>query len=124
MPTTPSRASIVPWVGGTVAALLGLGLAILLYDRFGDGGVRVAVRSYEVLSDQAVRIDFSVTKDEGETVVCTLRARDRIGETIGTALVRVGPSAESSVLVVHELPTTSRANTGEVTGCSVTPVAP
>ena len=39
------------------------------------------------------------------------------------ALVRVGPADTRRVVVVHPLPTTSRATTGEVTGCSPAPGA-
>lgn len=111
------------WVGVVVAALLGLGMAILLYGRFGDGGIQFAVRTYET-SDTSVRIQFSVRKDPQQEVVCTLQARDKQGMTIGTALVRVGVSPESSVLTSYELPTTSRANTAEVTACSQAPAPP
>lgn len=111
------------WVGAAVAALLGLGIAVLLYGRFGDGGTQVAVRTY-VVSDTSVKIEFSVTKDAGDAVVCALRARDRQGKEIGIALVRVGPSAKRSVLTTYDLPTTSRANTAEVTGCSQAPPEP
>lgn len=110
-------------VGVGVAALLGLGMAILLYGRFGDGGIQFAVRTYET-SDTSVRIDFSVRKEPSQEVVCTLQARDRQGKTIGTALVRVGASQESSVLTSYVLPTASRANTAEVTGCSQAPARP
>lgn len=129
MSTTPSPTGSVPvsrttWVLGGVAVLLSLAVALVLFNRFGDVGARATVRSYEVLSDTAVRVDFQVVKAPGETVVCTVRARDASGAEAGIALVRVGPSSGGSVLVSHELVTTSRANTGEVTGCSQAPAAP
>lgn len=106
------------WIGVVVAGLLSLGLAVLLYARFGDPDVQVAVRTYDIVSDTRVDVEFSVRKDPEATVVCTVRARGEDGGEVGNALVRVGPSDEGSVLLTHELPTIARAATGEVTGCT------
>ena len=113
-----SRSTLL--LGGLVAAL-SLGLAIVLFNAFGDGGTRATVRSFEVLSDTAIRVDFEVVKAAGDTVVCTVRARDASGSETGFALVRVGPADDDTVLVSHELPTRNRANTGELIGCDAVP---
>lgn len=107
-------------LGGAVM-LACLGLAVLLFSRFGQTDVGFGARGFEVLSDRAVRVDFEVRKDPADTAVCTVRARDADGAETGQALVRIGPSDQGTVVVRHELATQARANTGEVTGCSLAP---
>ena len=105
-------------LGGLTAAA-SLGAAVLLFQRYGSPDVQSGTRGYVVASDTLVTVEFEVAKDPAATALCTVRAQDRTGADAGVALVRVGPSAERRVVVVHPLQTTSRATTGEVTGCSL-----
>ena len=111
------RPAVLVLGGLTVAA--SLGAAVLLYQRYGDPDVQSGTRGYVVASDTLVTVEFEVAKDPAATALCTVRAQDRTGADAGVALVRVGPSAERRVVVAHPLQTTSRATTGEVTGCSL-----
>ncbi len=111
-----------PLVLGTLVALAMVAVAWLFYRAFGQGGgVQYGVRSYVVASDSRVRVEFEVAKDPARTAVCTVRARDRTGAEAGSAQVTVGPAAGRSTIVSYDLTTTSRAATGEVTGCVLTP---
>ncbi len=102
---------------GAVAVGVSLGVAVLLYQRYGSSGVGFGVRAYAVESDSLVRVDFEVDKDPSRTAVCTVRARDSHGAEVGSDPVTVGPAPHRSVLVTHRLATVGRANTGEVTAC-------
>jgi len=107
-------------LGGLTAAA-SLGVAVLLFQRYGSPDVQSGTRGYVVASDTLVTVEFEVAKDPAATALCTVRARDRTGAEAGVALVRVGPAADRRVVVVHPLQTTSRATTGEVAGCSLEP---
>ena len=120
-PAAPVQPVVLVLGGLTVAA--SLGAAVVLYQRYGDPDVQSGTRGYVVESDALVRVEFEVAKDPGATALCTVRAQDRTGAEAGVALVRVGPADTRRVVVVHPLPTTSRATTGEVTGCSLAPGA-
>ena len=109
--------------GLAVAVGLSLLVAVVLWQRFGVSGPAAGVRGFAVLSDTAVRVELEVRKDPASTVLCSLRARERSGEQVGTALVRVGPAPEQRVRAVHEIPTSARAVTGEVLGCVADPTA-
>ena len=111
------RPAVLVLGGLTVAA--SLGAAVLLFQRYGDPDVQSGTRGYVVASDTLVTVEFEVAKDPAATALCTVRAQDRTGADAGVALVRVGPSAGRRVVVAHPLQTTSRATTGEVTGCSL-----
>ena len=108
------------WAGGAAAALGGLLVAIALFTAYGaSDDARISLRGYEVLSDTAVRVDFEVAKDESATALCSVRARGREGDEVGSALVRVGPSDDGVVRLSREVTTTARAVTGEVLRCEV-----
>jgi hypothetical protein len=88
-----------------------------LYERHNEGRLPYEVRGYEVLSDTAVRVSFEVSLARGERGECKLRARGRTGEDVGEAVIPVGPGRGGALVTSYELPTTSRASTGEVVGC-------
>jgi hypothetical protein len=104
-----------------LAGVLGMGLLVLLFftwQRFESHGTTFTTLSYEVVSDTAVQVRFSVPLTPGATVYCVVRARDAAGAEVGRDDVRVGPQRTSPVLVTHVLTTVRRAATGEVTHCS------
>ena len=108
-----------PLVVGVAGALVGLVVAVLLFRAYGSSDVGYGPRGFEVVSDRLVRVEFEVVKDPAATALCTVRSRDRTGAEVGIALVRVGPAEDRRQVVTHPLPTTARAATGEVTGCSL-----
>jgi hypothetical protein len=111
----------VTFVLGGLAVLVSLGVAIVLYRAYGQAEVGFGPRGYTVESDALVRVVFDVDKPAGATALCTVRARDRFGEEAGSALVTVGPSARRQQTVTYDLATRARANTGEITDCTLAP---
>jgi hypothetical protein len=101
---------------------LGLLVAIglLLFTRFGTAQIALQQRGFQVLSDDAVRVDFTATPPEGETVYCLVRARRADGAEVGARFVPVRhPQGRSRpVELSHTLDTTDRAVTGEVPRCT------
>lgn len=112
-------------LGGVVLAL-SLAVTVVLYSRYGGGDLQVGLRGFSVSSESSVTVAFEVDKDPAASVLCTVRARSADGAEVGTALVLVGPADRDRTVVTHELTTTGRAASGEVTGCSRAPtgVAP
>ncbi len=113
----------VTLVLGGLAVLVSLGIAIILYQAYGQAEVGFGPRGYTVESDTLVRVVFDVEKDPAATALCTVRARDRFGDEAGSALVTVGPSPRRQQTVTYDLSTRARANTGEITDCTLTPSA-
>ena len=115
MRLSENRSQIVLTV---VGALVGLAFAIALFVQFGPGtDVSAQVRSFEVLSDTAVRVDVEVARDPGAKAWCVLRARDSDGAEVGRRQVDVPVSDDRSTVLSAEVPTTGRPNTGELVGC-------
>ena len=103
---------------GLLGALVGLAFAIALFVQFGPGTeVSAQVRSYEVVSDTAVRVDVEVAREPGSKAWCVLRARDSKGAEIGRRQVDVPVSQDRSTVLSAEVTTTGRPNTGELVGC-------
>jgi hypothetical protein len=103
-----------------LAVLLALAVAVaayLFYDRYQRGRLDAQVRSYEVISDHAVRVTFEVSGVKGVRGECRVRARDRSGVEAGSALVPVGPAKDRTQVVTYTLTTKTRPATGEVVGC-------
>jgi hypothetical protein len=95
-------------------------IALLLITRYGTAQIALQERGFEVLSDDAVRVDFTATPPEGDTVWCLVRARRADGAEVGARFVPVRqPQGRSQpVQVSHTLETTDRAVTGEVPRCT------
>ena len=116
----PAVRRAVPYVLGALVVAASLAAAVVLYGRFGVSEIGYGARGFVVGSDQLVQVSFEVRRAEPATpALCTVRARDTTGAEVGAALVRVPPSDRTTVVVSHDLVTTGRANTGEVTGCSL-----
>ena len=116
----PSRA--VPRAAAVLLTVLFLALMVALawtlYQRYGVDDVPVRPTGFEVLGDDAVRVEFEVTPPDGGTAWCLVRARDEGGAEVGREFVRV-PAREDGepVRVEHVLPTTGLSVTGEVPRC-------
>ncbi len=120
----PSRA--VPRSLAVVLSVLFLAflvaIAWTMYQRFGTGSLPLQVRGYEVLGDDAVRVEFDVTPPVDGTAWCLVRARNAAGEVIGREFVPVRPAADGgAVRVEHTIATTDLSVTGEVQRCRPDP---
>ena len=118
-------------VGRLFAVVLGVlfvalvaAIVLVLFQRYGGDRVQARVIDFQVLSDEAVRIDLEVFKPAGSTAYCLVRSRGADGSEVGRAVVVVDDvgSADRTVRVEHELATTARANTGEAGRCSASPI--
>jgi hypothetical protein len=97
-------------------------VAWALYQRSAADDVALQVRGFEVLGDDAVRVEFDVVPPAGGTAWCLVRAREAGGTEVGHVFVPVLPREDGeAVRVVHELATTERAVTGEVPRCRPVP---
>jgi len=109
----------VPLVLSVLGALVALVATFLLYGRFAAPDVTYGSLGYSVESDRQVRVEFEVVKDPARSAVCTVQARRADREQAGIALVRVGPAPQERVVQAHELLTTARAVSAEVTDCTL-----
>jgi hypothetical protein len=99
---------------GIAGALVGLLLAIVLYQRYGSSDYRPRVVHFELAADHAT-LRFEVHKPNGGPAVCHVRARDRAGAEVGAADVPV-PAGET-VTVNYTLKTSGPPVTAEVPIC-------
>ena len=106
---------------GTLTVLLGLGVAVGLYQRYEEVAVAGEMVAYDVLDEQTASVTISVTrKDPAVPVVCVVRARARDGAESGRREVLVGPSTERTVQVTTTVKTYKRPYVGDIYGCGTT----
>ena len=105
-------------------ALLAAG-ASFLWSRFGGEQVRGQVLSYEVVSDREVSVEVEVSKTPGAKAYCVVRARDRAGLEVGRDVAVLDAEGTSSRTArgTFSLRTTATAVTGELAGCTATPIS-
>jgi hypothetical protein len=106
-------------VAGAVGGALGLAALLAgysAYSRHQAGHLDAELISYKVDSDSSVHISFSVVT-RGHPGECKVRARDRSGIETGAQILRVEPSGKRNQVVTVDLPTRTRAVTGELVGC-------
>ena len=84
--------------------------------RFSREQVPLQVLGFSVLSDEAVRVEFTVDPPD-ERVWCLVRARNEAGAEVGREFVPVDPDGDGTVRVEHVLATRDLPVTGEVTRC-------
>ncbi|MFP5218902.1 MAG: DUF4307 domain-containing protein [Actinomycetes bacterium] len=116
----PSRS--VPRALAVVLTALFLGLLVAvawtLYQRYGIDDVPVQPLGFEVLGEDAVRVEFEVTPPPGGTAWCMVRAREEGGAEVGRVFVPVEAREDGEpVQVEHVLETTDLPVTGEVPRC-------
>jgi hypothetical protein len=99
----------------TLTVLAMVGLAWLLYQRYGSPTYSPTVVRYTDVSDTGITIDFRVRKPADHEATCHVRSRARDGAEVGSADVAVGRGA--NVEVTYHLVTTARPVTAEVTRC-------
>ncbi len=100
------------------AVLAGLLVAISGYRTLGSAPIEAGVGSYEVLSDDAIRIDLQIRRDSPDRAgECIVRSRGESGTEVGRGVIEI-PPGEDRVSVT--LATTARAVTGEIEACRYT----
>lgn len=105
-------------LGGCTIGLVALVAAYVLFTRYTGRTATAAVLGFTIVSETRVDVRFEVSKPASATTYCVVRARSRDGAQVGAAAVRVGPASRGTIRQTYQLVTTSRANTGEVDGCS------
>ena len=96
-----------------------------LYGRFVAGeGVRGRVISFNVQSDTLVVLDVEVSKPKGAKAYCVVRSRGARGQEVGrdVAVLDAVGSPERVARGTFRLTTAERAVTGELGGCTDTPL--
>ncbi|NJC71495.1 DUF4307 domain-containing protein [Planosporangium thailandense] len=109
-PARRGRAVVLAVVG----AVIGLVLAIALYQRYGSPEFKADVLSFKLAPGDAT-VRFVVHKRSDAPAVCVVRARDRAGAEIGSADVPVPPG--NPVTVTYALKTNGTPVSAEVPTC-------
>jgi hypothetical protein len=106
---------------GVLTVLLGLGVAVIGYQRTAGSAVRGENGAYEVLDDHTVSVTISVTrKNPAVPVVCIVRAKARDGSETGRREIVVGPSPDRTVQVTTTVKSYRTSIAGDVYGCGTT----
>lgn len=116
------RPGLVPLLLACLGVVIGLLLAVALYQRYGTPDRRPEVVAIEEFADDHVTFRFRVYQPPGEPSTCRVRARARSGSEVGAADVSVpapDPGADS-VTIRYRLATTERPVSAEVIRCTAT----
>jgi hypothetical protein len=97
------------------------GLSFFAYRHYADARTPFQNTGYRVVSDTSVEVQFSVSKERGDTVQCQLAARDADQTEVGSLLVTLGPDEAGTVDRTETVTTTARAALGEVLSCRPAP---
>jgi hypothetical protein len=113
------RPGLVPLLLAGLGLLVGLALAVRLYQQYGNPGHRPELVAIDEFADDHVTFRFRVYKPAGETSTCHVRARARSGIEVGAADVTVPPPepGAASVNVTYRLPTSQRPVSAEIIRC-------
>ena len=129
-PRYDSRRSLVSH--RILAVLLSIGFLSLvvlvvgtLMKRAFTGEPSATVSGFTVLSENAVTVRFEVRKKAGGRAYCIVRARGQDGSEVGKNVAEVDAvgAPEKTVRSEFRLATSATAVTGEVAGCSSTPIS-
>jgi Domain of unknown function (DUF4307) len=97
---------------------IGVGIALVAFQRLGTGDVKGELAGYRLLDDQSVEVTITVTRDDpSRPVVCIVRARSIDGSETGRREVLVTPSAQATVQVSTIVKTSRPPAMGDVYGC-------
>lgn len=100
--------------GLCAVVVIGVLVAVVGYQRYGDPAYQAEVITYTDITDDQIVITFQVRLPAGESAVCGVRARSRDGEVVGRAEVAVPAGQEQTS---HRLATNRRPFIGEVVRC-------
>lgn len=99
---------------------VGVGVAVIAYQRFGTGDVRGEMSGYRLVDDETVAVTITVTRsDPSVPAVCIVRARSIDGDETGRREILVPPSTADSVVVDALVKSTKPPVVGDIYGCGI-----
>ena len=102
----------------SLIVIVGVGIALVAYQRLGTGDVKGELAGYKLVDDQTVQVTITVTRDDpSRPVVCIVRARSIDGSETGRREVLVTPSSQEIVQVSAVVKTSRPPAMGDVYGC-------
>lgn len=105
---------------GVLVLVLGIGVAVVGYQRFEGNDVEGAMAAYEVLDSQTVSVTISVTrKDPSKPAHCIVRVRSRDGAETGRREILVPPAAQKTVQVTATVKSYKPPYVGDIYGCGI-----
>jgi Domain of unknown function (DUF4307) len=118
-PAAQRRRRVVAIVLAAVTVLIGLGIAVKLYQQYAASPYQVSNLTRTNLSDSSFTVRFTVSTPAGQGARCTVVGTSRDGHEVGRAEVDVPPKgpSDTSIDVTYTLATTARADVGDVPGC-------
>ena len=110
-----------PWPLVALGVVIAIGAgayAWASYQRYGDPTYQATVIRYTDITDQSVRVDFTVRVPSGAGARCVLRARSYDGAEGGRIDTTIdGVAGADELTAVRTVPTTARPFIGEVVRC-------
>jgi hypothetical protein len=101
-----------------VVAAVGVGVAVIGYQRLGRSDVDGTLAGYRLIDGQTVSVTISVTrKDPSRPVDCIVRVRAKDGSETGRREVLVAPSTRATVQVTTIVKSSKPAAVGDIYGC-------
>lgn len=99
------------------AVVVGLAVAFRLHRQYGEGAYDAELVRYTDVTERQVVIQFRVNLPAGKAATCAVRARNRAGQQVGRAEVRVPPGDDPHPVITYRLATSERPVSGEIQGC-------
>ena len=98
----------------------GVGVALLGFQRLGNGDVKGELRGYQLVDDSTVEVTIAVTRDDpSRPAVCIVRGRSLDGSETGRREILVPPSDQQTVQVTAVVKTSRPPGVGDVYGCGL-----
>jgi hypothetical protein len=118
-PAALRRRRVVAAVFGALTVLVGVGIAVKLYQQYAAAPYQVSNVTTTNLTDTSFTVRFTVSHPAGKPARCTVAGHTRDGVEVGRGDVEVPPngSSDTSTEITYTLPTTAKAVIGEVQGC-------
>ena len=115
----PGRRRWLVYALMALVALGGLAVAVKLYQQYDRPAFEARVTGLRSASEREITVDFEVRVPAGAGAVCTVRARDYGGTTVGQAQVTL-PAGDPGVTLLrasHTVATSGKPFVGDVPGC-------
>lgn len=98
--------------------VLGVGVALLGYQRLGSAEVKGELSGYRIVDDRTVEVTVGVTReDPAQPVVCIVRGKSLDGSETGRRELLVPPSSQTTQQVTTVVHTSKPPVAGDVYGC-------
>ena len=75
--------------------------------------------SYEILSNTSAKVVFEVSRNPGDTAVCSIQVLSESYAVVGYKEIEIAPSEKRSTVISAELLTTEKGVSGLVDSCRV-----